>query len=219
MPISMAKLFPRLEKHKDVPNLKFTIVEQSQDGKRFNLGKLINVGFDYYLKNNDEDEWTFMFHPIDIFPINGVAPYFEGEHMLKNDVCDFLGYHFRIDQGYYKAFACLKNKFLKLNGFTNNFWGWGAEDDEMHVRLAIKNMKRDYIKVEFDSWGEIGEDNLGSYQSPDGMLGIQHHTDNLNVARSLNEEKMQKDGLSSLTYELIDKKHICGNISHIVVNI
>ncbi len=25
--------------------------------------------------------------------------------------------------------------FVKLNGFSNNFWGWGLEDDEFFARL------------------------------------------------------------------------------------
>jgi len=28
-----------------------------------------------------------------------------------------------------------KETFLKLNGYSNQYWGWGGEDDDLHVRL------------------------------------------------------------------------------------
>ena len=28
-----------------------------------------------------------------------------------------------------------REHFVKVNGFPNNFWGWGAEDDELRLRV------------------------------------------------------------------------------------
>lgn len=30
-----------------------------------------------------------------------------------------------------------KEQFIKVNGFSNKYWGWGAEDDDMWYRLVI----------------------------------------------------------------------------------
>lgn len=33
------------------------------------------------------------------------------------------------------AVAFSKEDFKRINGFPNNFWGWGGEDDEMRHRI------------------------------------------------------------------------------------
>ena len=34
------------------------------------------------------------------------------------------------------AIAISKQHFIQVNGFSNNFFGWGGEDDEFYQRLA-----------------------------------------------------------------------------------
>lgn len=219
MPISFNKFLSKIKTYKNYSDINFLIVEQSDDNKRFNLGKLINVGFNYYENTKNNENWIFMFNPIDMFPSDGLTTYLKGKKYLEEKKCDFLGYHYNIEHGFYKSFACSKNTFKFLNGFTNKFWGYGAEDDEFFVRIRIKNMKREYKKISFESWGEYGEDNLHSYHSPDALLGLDHHNTNLNTAFTLSEEKMDLDGLSTLSYNIIDKTELHSNIIHIKVNI
>lgn len=32
------------------------------------------------------------------------------------------------------------NDFQTVNGFSNSFWGWGAEDDQLYLRVKFHNM-------------------------------------------------------------------------------
>jgi len=36
------------------------------------------------------------------------------------------------------AEAVNKKQFEKMNGFSNDYWGWGGEDDDISARLAKK---------------------------------------------------------------------------------
>lgn len=42
--------------------------------------------------------------------------------------------------------ACFKNDLIKVNGFNEDFIGWGREDTELVVRLLNENVKRKNIK-------------------------------------------------------------------------
>lgn len=36
--------------------------------------------------------------------------------------------------------AIEKSQFIALNGFSNNYWGWGGEDDDMFKRINAAAM-------------------------------------------------------------------------------
>lgn len=52
---------------------------------------------------------------------------------------------FRYNLPYYGLFggaiAILTEQFVKVNGFSNMYQGWGGEDDDMYARLVNKNYK------------------------------------------------------------------------------
>ncbi len=37
------------------------------------------------------------------------------------------------------VFAIRTDHFLRVNGYSNLYWGWGAEDDDMAYRYAVIN--------------------------------------------------------------------------------
>lgn len=36
--------------------------------------------------------------------------------------------------------AFTRQQFIKVNGFPNNFWGWGGEDNELYSRVMRKKL-------------------------------------------------------------------------------
>lgn len=110
------------------------VVEQSDDGLKFNRGQLLNIG--YRLATQDHGCDAFVFHDVDLLPGKDVEPWYRARpapgspiHIARvwnrysgnPDYCGGIASWNAID------FEC-------INGFPNNYWGWGGEDDEMMRR-------------------------------------------------------------------------------------
>jgi hypothetical protein len=93
----------------------------------------LNVGFDL-----SKDYDYFCFHDVDMIPTEADYSWVdEPTHMATE--CSQFGY--QLPYGGYFGGVTLFNKqdFLDVNGYSNDYWGWGAEDDDMMLRCYSKN--------------------------------------------------------------------------------
>jgi len=111
------------------------IIEQYDD-KPFNRGKLLNIGF---LEAKKIGCNYIVFHDVDMLPINVDYNYSDKViHLATNlflengDVKDSFDSYF----GGVTMFPI--ESFEKINGYPNEYWGWGYEDDEL-LRRCMKN--------------------------------------------------------------------------------
>lgn len=120
-----------------------TIVEQSQDNKRFNRGALLNIGF---IEENDYD--VFIFHDVDLLPNESMIDTYATKYS-KNDIVHFAAGWARYKGPNYLGGVTLlgKNAFNHINGFPNNFWGWGGEDDELLRRINTQNFNNYITRI------------------------------------------------------------------------
>ena len=118
--------------------LQTVIIEQSE-GYPFNRGLLLNIGVktfpdkDYYILHDvdlvpNEDLLKYYFE----YPINPIHIGFRGQRYSKDkvipftiDLINFLG----------GVLSISKTDFLRTNGMSNRFWGWGGEDNVQINRL------------------------------------------------------------------------------------
>lgn len=108
--------------------------------KKFNRAKLLNVGFIEALKDEIWD--CFIFHDVDLVPENDLNLY-RCEDQPKHLVVgrNSTGYRLRYS-GYFGGVTALsREQFFKVNGFSNNYWGWGGEDDDLRLRVELHRMK------------------------------------------------------------------------------
>ncbi|CDQ91735.1 unnamed protein product [Oncorhynchus mykiss] len=99
----------------------------------FNRAKLLNVGYTEALKDAEYD--CFIFSDVDLIPMddrNLYHCYDQPRHFAI--AMDKFG--FRLPYaGYFGGVSGLsKKQFLKINGFPNEYWGWGGEDDDIYNR-------------------------------------------------------------------------------------
>lgn len=117
------------------------IINQA-DNNRFNRAALINVGYIVGLEHNCD---YMVMHDVDLLPNNDGLNYrFPGEsskyvHLASPE------YHPKYHYAEYIGGVLLltMNNFDRMNGMSNNYWGWGREDDEFRARLAGANMVRE----------------------------------------------------------------------------
>ncbi|XP_070606024.1 beta-1,4-galactosyltransferase 4 isoform X2 [Erythrolamprus reginae] len=114
------------------------VIHQAGNAK-FNRAKLLNVG---YLEALKEENWDcFIFHDVDLVPENDFNIYVCGsqpKHLVVGR--NSTGYRLRY-QGYFGGVTALtREQFLKVNGFSNNYWGWGGEDDDLRIRAKCVSL-------------------------------------------------------------------------------
>ena len=135
------------------------IVEQADD-KPFNRGKLLNVGYKYALKNGCD---YFVFHDVDMLPEEvdysySNKPLHLATHLQEHDYeTTFFDYF-----GGVTMFT--KEDFKTINGFSNEYWGWGFEDDDLLIRCIESDLDIDKENsgnsdvIEFESFEFNGDE-------------------------------------------------------------
>ncbi|XP_054267667.1 beta-1,4-N-acetylgalactosaminyltransferase bre-4-like [Macrosteles quadrilineatus] len=109
------------------------IIEQAGEGP-FNRAMLFNVGFLEALKVRDFD--CFIFHDVDLIPEDDRNFYTCPEQPRHMSVAvDVFSYKLPYADLFGGVSAMTREQFEQVNGFSNMFWGWGGEDDDMSSRL------------------------------------------------------------------------------------
>jgi predicted glycosyltransferase involved in capsule biosynthesis len=115
-------------------------------GHRFNKGRLFNAGVRYIQKHESLKITCLILHDVDLIPEDDGNFYScESAHPKHTTT--------RIRQltstrGYTRYYEFLIGGVLLLtldmyktvNGFSNSYWGWGGEDDDLSLRLIQRRM-------------------------------------------------------------------------------
>jgi len=167
------------------------IVEQDDDYE-FNRGKLMNVGFREALKMHPFN--CIVFHDIDLMPEdtrNDYACPHSPRHMsVAIDKFDYLLPYDHIFGG---VEIFLTQDYEAVNGFSNSFWGWGGEDDNLYFRVmnVIGHLTRPSLRV--GRYQMLKHFDMERYRPPDRYEELR---------RSKNMKYISTDGLSSLQYKV-----------------
>ncbi len=190
----LAEFVPFMEGTKFLENLEFDIlIVEQKDGKPFNRGKLLNIG----AKESKSSDY-YCFHDVDMLPINSDYSFVSNPTHLASEVEQF-GFELPYP-GYFGGVTIFsKSDFIRANGYSNDYWGWGAEDDDIMHRCVIKGLKPSRKN--------------GRYRSLNHTRSIKEDLYNKNLKKYLDfknsqsYEKMEQiidgDGLNTLDYEIL----------------
>ncbi|ETK76306.1 hypothetical protein F441_17602 [Phytophthora nicotianae CJ01A1] len=210
------------------------IIDQSLDGRKFNRGKLLNAGFD--MARNDYD--LYIFHDVDLLP--GVSLVFflmykkQFDGVVRCWVQDDLGELYttiptlgpmhiaRVWDRYNESstyfggiVAFTFQQFIKVNGFPNNFWGWGGEDNELYSRVVRKK-----FSIQAPASGTIRD--LEGLNLEEKLAVLRTSKVKCTVKYDLLKEHhrtWKKNGLKNLHYEYVNAEAINENCTKITVKL
>ena len=174
------------------------VVQQSQDGRKFNRGMLLNVGF-RLAQQLLPDLGAAIMHDVDLLPskdmlavyvrpppescavhLASVWSMLSSKELLMNGffVSHLLGTDSwpRVDRLRPLSLACLPlrkysyasfiggvlslrpDDFERMNGYPNNYWGWGLEDDQLALRMAHHGVRT--LRVRAGSFEDLDPVNM-----------------------------------------------------------
>jgi hypothetical protein len=192
----LKSFIPHMEKSLADEKIPFDIfIVEQYDDKPFNRAKLLNVGF-----NECKEYDYFAFHDVDMLPIDSDYSFPDGPTHLSSEVEQFnwgLPY-----DGYFGGVTLFdKESFVKINGYSNEYWGWGAEDDDVIHRCMVKDIDTYRKQCRYRSLSH--ERSIGQLEYHQN-LGKLYEFQNSEAPDSM----MENDGISSLVYEKISDENL-----------
>ncbi len=116
-------------------------MQQSNDNRKFNRGKLLNIGFDLARRDGCR---VFVFHDVDLLPSTAnLLPYYSAEPAPRSPVhIARVWDRYSANAKYFGGIVAFsREQYEAINGYPNNFWGWGGEDDEMYKRIVKVSLR------------------------------------------------------------------------------
>ncbi|KAH9514669.1 Zinc finger protein containing five transmembrane domains [Bulinus truncatus] len=133
--ITLQNLIPMLKRQQ--ADITFFVVEQAPPST-FNKGALLNAGFIEANKLGNFD--CYILHDVDLIPLNDFNMY-RCDSNPRHYAVSIDKYNFQLlfsaHFGGVVGFA--RSHYLKVNGNSNLYLGWGGEDDDFRLRLVNKN--------------------------------------------------------------------------------
>ena len=213
-------------------NFKIFIIEQSDDGELFNIGKLKNIGFHIAnsMKNSQFD--NYIFSDIDTIPDYDLMPYLLGGFKYPIALAIRGTRYMNANGGEGNGKGNGKDKiflgallgfdgvlFEKINGYPNNIYGWGGEDFMLEGRILNSGIGTIY----YPKKGSIID-----LEETVEMKTINIVKEKTSIVKKemLKYEKMYEDlkswkdnGLSNLNYKVIENKNLLDNVFLIKVDL
>ena len=164
------------------------IVVEQEVGKPFNRAKLLNTGAVEAFRSGATHVVT---HDVDMIPIE--ADYTPADCVHLAGRAEQFGYKMPFPRYFGGVNMFSKAVFEKVNGYSNEYWGWGAEDCDMLIRCERLRVRVYRRRCKYRSLSHVH-----GLELPDAS-----DTYAANMARLKKKIEPSTDGLSTLTYTVL----------------
>ena len=201
LPILLKNLIPILRKRRY--HYRIFVIEQSKK-YTFNKGKLQNIGFKEALKHFPYT--CFIFHDVDLIPEDDRIYYgCEDSPMHLSVAIDIYEYKLPYSFLFGGVQMFTRAHYELINGYSNSFWYWGGEDDNLYMRTKHRNIKPKRQDTEVARYKSLFHKRRDLMQN--GMKFME---------KSL--QYFEKDGLNNLQYSVESIREL-PLYTHIVVDV
>lgn len=190
------------------PDWNVLVIEQSDDGEKFNRGALLNIG----AKIAERLKFKHViFHDVDLLPLMKIVPYYTAFptypiHIAKvwtskYDSPSFLG----------GVLSISIDDIKKTNGFPNEFWGWGGEDDALRLRINANKLKVYQPTMRNEGYKELKHVDSRTKEE----------WKNMTKWEDMQEERKNigDDGFRNIKYKVLSQEDITPTIKKLTVEI
>ena len=123
------------------------IIVEQDDTKLFNRGMLLNIGFKHAKELGCD---YVVFHDVDMLPIDVDYSYSDIPLHLATNFTTLSSKQKRtlFDEYFGGVTLFPVDVFEQIDGYSNKYWGWGYEDDDLLLRCKEKFVKLDELKIQ-----------------------------------------------------------------------
>ena len=198
LPILLHQLLPIFQRRNQ--HFRVFVIEQSLN-HTFNRGKLMNVGYREALRYFPYT--CFVFHDVDLIP--------ESDHIEFS--CEQSPAHlsvaidtFRYKLPYKSLFGgaemLTREHFKLINGFSNSFWHWGGEDDNLYHRVKAHRLTLKRQSVQTARYKMIKHQKSKNIRG--GKTKSRGRSPSWEYMKS-SLAHIKADGLNNLQYEILSR--------------
>ena len=193
-------------------NYMIYVIEQTDDKRKFNRGALLNIGF---LAARDQGCNVFVFHDVDLLPSEELKEYYINPPVSSPVHVAAVWDRYGKNPDYFGGIVVFnRDMFNKINGYPNNFWGWGGEDDELYKRV------KKYYSIKKPTKGSITDlENMNLEQKLDYLRENELKFMKKKEALAEHEKTWKINGLNSINYTQIGQSSCGDNCETIIVDL
>jgi len=193
----LKEFVPKISKYLDSQGIDYCIYFGHQvDDKLFNRGATKNIA----AKHAFEDGCDYIvWHDIDMIPEEGGGADYsfpkENPRHIATEISQ-MNYQLKYEEYFGGAIVFSKEQVEKTNGYSNDYWDWGMEDDDLFWRCVLEGYVNDtyldYTKQEKDFISFNGKDSYVRIPCTRSLRNLtsRSHTISVLVRAHQQEEKV-----------------------------
>lgn len=157
----LKEFIPAITNHLQKQDIDFNIyVAHQVDDKLFNRGAMKNIAAKHAFADGCD---YIVWHDVDMIPEAGCDYSYPEEHPIHLATrISQMDYKLKYPDYFGGAVLFTKEQVERVNGYSNDYWDWGMEDDDLFWRciyegmvevsyLKLDNKERNYIEFDGDS--------------------------------------------------------------------
>jgi N-terminal region of glycosyl transferase group 7/N-terminal domain of galactosyltransferase/WW domain len=121
----MHKFLSNLQSKRRISDYHIYIVEQSDDGRKFNRGKLLNIGFECARKNKQNlraPHDVFIFHDVDLIPDDSLGSWYSQFPKVPIHIARVWNRYSNNPKYFGGVVSFSESDYKRINGYPNTFW-------------------------------------------------------------------------------------------------